>query len=66
MDCVPLSQKHRIDTLIDIALEQISPTLNRFSHIDKSRIAVVVGTSTSGVHDGEQARADHDSSGVWP
>ncbi|MDC9575688.1 beta-ketoacyl-[acyl-carrier-protein] synthase II, partial [Pseudoalteromonas sp. GABNS16A] len=23
VDCVPLSQKHRIDTLIDIALEQI-------------------------------------------
>ena len=66
VDCVPLNQKRRINTLIDIALEQILPTLNSFSHIDKSRIAVVVGTSTSGVHDGEQARADHDSKGVWP
>ncbi|BED91171.1 MULTISPECIES: beta-ketoacyl-ACP synthase [unclassified Pseudoalteromonas] len=66
VDSVPLTNKRRIDTLIDLAFEQISPTLKTFSHIDKSRVAVVIGTSTSGVHDGERARATHDRTGDWP
>ncbi|WP_405597809.1 MULTISPECIES: beta-ketoacyl-ACP synthase [unclassified Pseudoalteromonas] len=63
---IALSNKKRIHTFIDLALEQIKPTLNKLSHIDKSRIAVVMGTSTSNIHDGERARKSHESTTLWP
>lgn len=50
-----------------LALEGIRPAveaaINRFG---PSRVAVVVGTSTSGLAEGEAARAQHERSGTWP
>jgi 3-oxoacyl-[acyl-carrier-protein] synthase-1 len=50
-----------------LALEGIRPAveaaINRFG---PSRVAVVVGTSTSGLAEGEAARALHERSGTWP
>lgn len=66
VDSVPLCNKHRIDRLIDLALAQIMPTLSDFSDVINTRIAVVIGTSTSGVHDGERARATYDKTNIWP
>lgn len=63
---IALSNNKRINTFIDLALEQIKPTLDKLSHIDKSRIAIVMGTSTSGIHDGERARKSYESTKFWP
>lgn len=50
-----------------LALEGIRPAvesaINRFG---PSRVAVVVGTSTSGLAEGEAARTLHERSGTWP
>ncbi len=50
-----------------LALEAIRPAveaaINRFG---PSRVAVVVGTSTSGLAEGEAARTLHERSGTWP
>ncbi|KAA1157041.1 beta-ketoacyl-ACP synthase [Pseudoalteromonas fuliginea] len=63
---IALSNNKRINTFIDLALEQIKPTLDKLSHIDRSRIAIVMGTSTSGIHDGERARKSYESTKLWP
>ncbi|MGB5790840.1 MAG: beta-ketoacyl-ACP synthase [Pseudoalteromonas nigrifaciens] len=63
---VALAQKKRINTFIDMCLAQLQTTIEQFSHIDKSRIAVVLGTSTSGIADGERARAHFEHTAQWP
>lgn len=62
---LPLSAILRTYTLIDDALAQIKPTLEQFNVADQ-RIAVVIGTSTASIHEGERARMQFKQAGYWP
>ncbi len=63
---VALDEAKRINTFIELCLAQLQATLAQLAHIDKSRIAVVLGTSTSGIQDGERARAVFEHTSQWP
>ena len=62
---LPLSAILRTHTLIDDALAQIKPTLEQLN-IAAQRIAVVIGTSTASIHEGERARIHLKQAGHWP
>ncbi|MGO2127449.1 MAG: beta-ketoacyl-ACP synthase [Pseudoalteromonas prydzensis] len=62
---LPLSATLRTYTLIDDALAQIKPTLDQLK-IAEQRIAVVIGTSTASIHEGERARIELKHAGHWP
>ncbi|WP_440876501.1 beta-ketoacyl-ACP synthase [Thalassotalea sp. PLHSN55] len=57
----------RNNQLAMLAYQQISPTLFSLTkHSTPARIAVVIGTSTSGIKEGEQAKACLNSDNQWP
>ncbi|MGE5540456.1 MAG: beta-ketoacyl-[acyl-carrier-protein] synthase family protein [Gemmatimonas sp.] len=57
----------RNNRLMQAALDEISETVARaVARHGADRIAVVLGTSTSGISDGEQALAAQRRSGAWP
>lgn len=57
----------RNNRMIAVALEQIRPDLERaIARYGKSRIAVILGTSTSGIAEGEAAFAQRVKTGEWP
>ena len=62
---LPLSATLRTYSLIDAALAQIKPTLTQFN-VPEQRIAVVIGTSTASIHEGERARMELKQAGGWP
>ncbi|NMM42426.1 beta-ketoacyl-ACP synthase [Pseudoalteromonas arctica] len=62
---LPLSATLRTYSLIDDAVAQIKPTLEQFNIADQ-RIAVVIGTSTASIHEGERARIQLKQAGRWP
>ncbi|TMN73287.1 beta-ketoacyl-[acyl-carrier-protein] synthase II [Pseudoalteromonas sp. S1727] len=62
---LPLSAMLRTYALIDDALAQIKPTLEQFK-VAEQRIAVVVGTSTASIHEGERSRKQFKQTGQWP
>lgn len=62
---IPLSESMRFYKLIDLALEQLSDTLAKIM-CPKERIAVVIGTSTAAIQEGERARKVHAEKGQWP
>ncbi|MEO2279998.1 beta-ketoacyl-ACP synthase [Pseudoalteromonas pernae] len=56
---VDLNTTRRNNQIIDLALTQLQPTLAAvFARYPKERIAVVMGTSTADIYDGERARAE--------
>ncbi len=60
----PQSRNNR---LMQAALDQIAPAIeNAACRYGRDRIAVVVGTSTSGISDGEHALAHRRHTGIWP
>lgn len=63
----PLQFQSRNNQLALLAYQQIEATVKRLLNgICSSRIAVVLGTSTSGIKEGEAARATHKSVDRWP
>ena len=57
----------RNNRLMQIALMEIAPAVERaIERYGKHRIAVVLGTSTSGISDGEDALAVYQKTGAWP
>ena len=62
---LPLSATLRTYSLIDAALAQIKPTLAQFN-VPEQRIAVVIGTSTASIHEGERARMELKQADSWP
>nr|WP_040357323.1 beta-ketoacyl-ACP synthase [Colwellia piezophila] len=70
LPCLANEKEHfdsRNNQLALAALTQIMPTITALkTQIKSARIAVVIGTSTSGILEGEQARKSHLASGVMP
>ncbi|WP_105264628.1 beta-ketoacyl-ACP synthase [Pseudoalteromonas sp. T1lg76] len=67
VQAIPLTAKQRNNRLIDLALQQLAPTLARMrERYSPARIAVVVGTSTADIYDGERARKHKAQTGNWP
>jgi 3-oxoacyl-[acyl-carrier-protein] synthase-1 len=62
---LPLTASMRFYQLIDLALAQIADTLANID-IPSSRIAVVIGTSTAAIQEGERGRIAHAAKGKWP
>ncbi len=62
---LPLSASKRIYSIIDLALAQITDTINELN-APSSRIAVVIGTSTASIDEGERARKRYADTKVWP
>ena len=62
---LPLTASMRFYQLIDLALGQIADTLANID-IPSSRIAVVIGTSTAAIQEGERGRIAHAAKGKWP
>jgi 3-oxoacyl-[acyl-carrier-protein] synthase-1 len=57
----------RNNRLMQAALDEIAPAVARTAaRYGRDRIAVVLGTSTSGISDGEAAFAVHRRQGSWP
>jgi 3-oxoacyl-[acyl-carrier-protein] synthase-1 len=57
----------RNNRLMQMALMEIAPAVERaISRYGRDRIAVVLGTSTGGGAEGEDALAIHQSTGAWP
>ncbi|WP_462159895.1 beta-ketoacyl-ACP synthase [Pseudoalteromonas sp. GB56] len=66
---VDLKSTRRNNQIIDFALAQIQPTLAKvLAQYRKDRIAVVMGTSTADIYDGERARVEWDRTqdNTWP
>lgn len=57
----------RNNRLAQLVLNEIEAEIDAaIAHFGRDRIAVVMGTSTSGIADGETAFAFHAAKGVWP
>lgn len=57
----------RNNRLLDAALTQISPSIeDAVRRYGRDRVAVVLGTSTSGISDGESALVIYRQTGAWP
>ncbi len=67
VDPVALRHRTRNNLLLAAALAQLRPTLDRvLASVPPQRVAVVLGTSTSGMAETERAVAAHAASGVLP
>ena len=67
LSALPTALRGRNNALLDHALEQIAPAVQ--AAIDRygaSRVAVVIGTSTSGIGETEPALRAREQSGRWP
>lgn len=62
-----IRQQSRNNRLLLAALQQIRPTVEAaISRFGSDRIAIVLGTSTSGIAEGEQAMQQREDSGSYP
>jgi 3-oxoacyl-[acyl-carrier-protein] synthase-1 len=67
LDHLPAHQQSRSNQLLLAALDQIRDELEqRLSGLDRLRVGVVLGTSTSGIAEGERAMAQREQTGQWP
>ena len=63
----PLWHRSRNNTLLAAALQEIRPAVDAaIARLGPSRVAIVVGGSTSGVREGEAAKFARRESGRWP
>ncbi|MGX1110829.1 3-oxoacyl-[acyl-carrier-protein] synthase-1 [Pseudoalteromonas sp. MBR-15] len=65
VDVLPLTESMRFYKLIDLALAELTDTLAKVT-CSRDRIAVVMGTSTAAIQEGERARKVHAKEGKWP
>lgn len=64
---LPLDQECRNNRLMQAALDQIAPAIEAAAdRYGRDRVAVVLGTSTSGIAEGERALAEQRQTGAWP
>lgn len=64
---MPLPLRGRNNALLETALAEIRPALDSaISRYGAHRVAVVLGTSTSGVGESEAAQRVYESTGRWP
>ena len=64
---LPLDQECRNNRLMQAALDQIAPAIEAAAQrYGRDRVAVVLGTSTSGIAEGERALAEQRQTGAWP
>lgn len=64
---LPVALRGRNNALLDVALAQIAPAVAAvIARHGAERVAVVLGTSTSGIGESEQALRDHAGHGQWP
>ncbi len=67
LDELPLALRGRNNALLAVALAQIAPAMAAaIARYGAERVAVVMGTSTSGIGEGERAMCSHASNGHWP
>ena len=64
---LPAALRGRNNALLDVALAQIAPAVAAaIARHGAERVAVVLGTSTSGIGESEQALRTHAEQGQWP
>ena len=64
---LPFGQNCRNNRLMQAALEQIAPAIEAAAQrYGRHRVAVVLGTSTSGIAEGERAMAEQRRTDQWP
>ncbi|TSC32823.1 beta-ketoacyl-ACP synthase [Corallococcus sp. Z5C101001] len=67
LDALPPSQHSRNNALLLTALAQVRPAVDAaLDRFGPGRVAVVLGTSTSGIGESESAIQDHVATGVMP
>jgi 3-oxoacyl-[acyl-carrier-protein] synthase-1 len=67
LDSAPVRERSRNNALLAAALRQLKPAAQ--AAIDRhgpGRVAVILGVSTAGLREGEQAAREHASGGKWP
>jgi 3-oxoacyl-[acyl-carrier-protein] synthase-1 len=64
---LPLDKECRNNRLMRAALDQIAPAIEATAErYGRHRVAVVLGTSTSGITEGERALSEQRRTGQWP
>ena len=67
LSALPTALRGRNNALLDLALEQIAPAVQAaIERYGAGRVAVVIGTSTSGIGETEPALRAREESGRWP
>ncbi len=67
LDKVPVGMRSRNNALLRVALDEIRPAVDRaIERHGPARVAIVIGTSTSGIAEGEQAQRFLLEHGHWP
>ena len=67
LQALPVALQGRNNALLDVALAQIAPAVAAaIARFGAPRVAVVLGTSTSGIGESEQALRVHGQTGQWP
>jgi 3-oxoacyl-[acyl-carrier-protein] synthase I len=66
-DGVPVELRSRNNALLRLALDEIRPEVDRaIAAYGPSRVAIVLGTSTSGIAESERAQRFFEAQGRWP
>lgn len=67
LSALPVALRGRNNGLLDAALEQIrAGVAAAVARFGAARVAVIIGTSTSGIGESENALRTHHRDGVWP
>jgi len=67
LDSLPVAMRSRNNALLRLALDEIRPEVNRAIQAHgAARVAIVLGTSTSGIAEGERAHRCLEQNGDWP
>jgi 3-oxoacyl-[acyl-carrier-protein] synthase-1 len=67
LDALPVPLRSRNNALLRLALDEIRPAVERaIARHGTTRVAVVLGTSTSGIAESERAHRLRDADGSWP
>jgi len=67
LDALPVTLRSRNNALLRLALDEIRPAVDRAIAVHgPARVAIVLGTSTSGIAEGETAHRYFAANGRWP
>ena len=67
LSALPVALRGRNNALLEAALQQIRPAVDAaIARFGADRVAVIVGTSTSGIGESENALRQHYQDGRWP
>lgn len=67
LSALPVALRGRNNALLEAALQQIRPAVDAaIARHGADRVAVIIGTSTSGIGESENALRQHHHSGQWP